>query len=120
MDEFDPTVAEDDRRAFLSKFGKAALVAPPAITMLLSTSMSSPAIARSAGDPKGNNGVGNGYDPQPPGNPPVNDGEGTGPGNPGNNGGNNNNNNTNNGNGNGNGNNNVTNGNDEVHGHGHH
>lgn len=33
---------------------------------------------------KGNNGVGNGIDPQPPGNPPVNDGPGTGPGNPGN------------------------------------
>jgi len=38
-----------------------------------------------ADDPgKGNNGVGNGVDPQPPGNPPVNDGPGTGPGNPGN------------------------------------
>ena len=35
----------------------------------------------------GNNGVGNGVDPQPPGNPPVNDGPGTGPGNPGNKGG---------------------------------
>jgi hypothetical protein len=34
--------------------------------------------------PKGNNGVGNGQDPQPPGNPPINDGPGTGPGNPGN------------------------------------
>jgi len=34
--------------------------------------------------PKGNNGVGNGVDPQPPGNPPVNDGPGTGPGKPGN------------------------------------
>lgn len=34
--------------------------------------------------PKGNNGVGNGLDPQPPGNPPVNDGPGTSPGNPGN------------------------------------
>lgn len=33
---------------------------------------------------KGNNGVGNGVDPPPPGNPPVNDGPGTGPGNPGN------------------------------------
>ena len=33
---------------------------------------------------KGNNGVGNGIDPPPPGNPPVNDGPGTGPGNPGN------------------------------------
>jgi hypothetical protein len=36
---------------------------------------------------KGNNGVGNGQDPQPPGNPPVNDGPGTGPGSPGNKGG---------------------------------
>ena len=36
---------------------------------------------------KGNNGVGNGIDPQPPGNPPINDGPGTGPGNPGNRGG---------------------------------
>lgn len=33
---------------------------------------------------KGNNGVGNGLDPQPPGNPPVNDGPGSAPGNPGN------------------------------------
>ena len=33
---------------------------------------------------KGNNGVGNGPDPQPPGNPRVNDGPGAGPGNPGN------------------------------------
>ncbi len=37
--------------------------------------------------PNGNNGVGNGIDPQPPGNPPINDGPGTGPGNPGNAGG---------------------------------
>jgi hypothetical protein len=37
--------------------------------------------------PKGNNGVGNGIDPQPPGNPPVNDGDGTSPGHPGNKGG---------------------------------
>lgn len=36
---------------------------------------------------KGNNGVGNGLDPQPPGNPPINDGPGTSPGNPGNQGG---------------------------------
>ena len=33
---------------------------------------------------KGNNGLGNGLDPQPPGDPPINDGPGTGPGNPGN------------------------------------
>ncbi len=41
----------------------------------------------SPSNPKGNNGVGNGVDPQPPGNPPINDGPGTGPGNPGNKGG---------------------------------
>ena len=35
----------------------------------------------------GNNGLGNGIDPQPPGNPPANDLPGTGPGNPGNRGG---------------------------------
>ena len=33
---------------------------------------------------KGNNGLGNGFDPQPPGHPKVNDGPGTSPGNPGN------------------------------------
>ena len=33
---------------------------------------------------KGNNGVGNGEDPQPPGNPRINDGPGTSPGHPGN------------------------------------
>ncbi len=37
--------------------------------------------------PKGNNGVGNGEDGQPPGDPPVNDGPGTAPGSPGNKGG---------------------------------
>ena len=36
---------------------------------------------------KGNNGVGNGIDPPPPGNPPINDGYGTSPGDPGNRGG---------------------------------
>jgi hypothetical protein len=40
--------------------------------------------AREKDKQKGNNGVGNGIDPQPPGNPPVNDGPGTSPGNPGN------------------------------------
>jgi hypothetical protein len=39
------------------------------------------------GTGKGNNGVGNGLDPQPPGNPPINDGHGTSPGHPGNKGG---------------------------------
>ena len=75
---------EQDRRAFLAKAAKAGVIVPPAITMLLSTSMTSTAIAQSGGNaPNGNNGVGNGIDGQPPGNPPINDGPGTGPGNPG-------------------------------------
>ena len=80
--------AKADRRQFLSTAGKFAVVVPPAMTLMLSTTMSSPAIAASGGGVQhGNNGVGNGEDPQPPGNPPVNDGPGTGPGNPGNQGG---------------------------------
>jgi hypothetical protein len=42
-------VLEQDRRAFLGAFGKAAVAAPPVVTMLLSTSMASPAIAASTG-----------------------------------------------------------------------
>lgn len=78
-----------DRRKFLEACGKFAVTVPPAMTMLLSTSLVSPAIAKSGGGGKqnGNNGVGNGIDPPPQGNPPVNDGPGTGPGNPGNRGG---------------------------------
>ena len=91
----EPTMlaAADDRRNFLKTCGRFAATVPPAMTIMLSTSLSSPAIAASGGGggggkgPKGNNGVGNGYDPQPPGNPPINDGPGTGPGNPGNKGG---------------------------------
>ncbi|WP_340268435.1 hypothetical protein [Sphingobium mellinum] len=81
---------EEDRRVFLKSCGRFALTVPPAMTILLSTSLSSPAIAKSTGGHghvKGNNGVGNGVDPQPPGNPPINDGPGTGPGHPGNRGG---------------------------------
>jgi hypothetical protein len=92
--------AETDRRSFIGMFSKAAVVAPPVITAMLSTSLASPAIAKSTGGSKGNNGLGNGPDPQPPGNPKVNDGAGSGPGNPGNGGGNGN----SGGNGNGNGN----------------
>ncbi len=82
-----------DRRSFLAACGKYSMTVPPAMTVLLSTSLSSPAIAKSGGGGpkppkvKGNNGVGNGIDPQPPGNPPINDGPGTSPGNPGNKGG---------------------------------
>ncbi|WP_129791632.1 hypothetical protein [Sphingosinicella sp. CPCC 101087] len=84
----------EDRRAFLKSAGRFAATVPPAMTILLSTSLASPAIAQSTGGRpggnngkggnNGNNGVGNGSDdPQPPGNPPQNDGPGTGPGNPG-------------------------------------
>ena len=65
----------ESRRSFVKK---AAYVAPAVLTL-----KAIPAFA-SYGSPKGNNGVGNGLDPQPPGNPPINDGPGTGPGNPGN------------------------------------
>jgi len=76
--------ADADRRKFLAACGKFAAVTPPAITLLLSTSLTSDAIAASgAGRVHGNNGPGNGLDPQPPGNPSINDGPGTSPGNPG-------------------------------------
>ena len=48
--------AEVDRRAFLNQYGKLALVAPPVVTALLSTAMSSPAIAQSAGSSGGSGG----------------------------------------------------------------
>ncbi len=38
-----------DRRAFLAKCGRFAVITPPAVTMLLSTSLSSQAIAKSGG-----------------------------------------------------------------------
>jgi len=88
MDDPKITESETDRRKFLASTGKFAAFVPPAMTVLLSTTLSSPAIAASAGATfNGNNGVGNGLDPQPPGNPPINDGAGTSPGNPGNRGG---------------------------------
>ena len=52
------TSADEDRRKFLATCGKFAAVTLPAITMLLSTSLNSTAIARSGA--KGNNGFGNG------------------------------------------------------------
>lgn len=52
------TDANEDRRKFLASCGKFAVVTPPAIAMLLSTSLNSEAIAHSGG--RGNNGFGNG------------------------------------------------------------
>ena len=43
--------ADDDRREFLKKCGRFAVITPPAVTFLLSTSMSSEAIAASNGRP---------------------------------------------------------------------
>lgn len=58
-----------------------AYVAPAILTLKVTPTFAS------TGSGRGNNGVGNGYDPQPPGNPPINDGVGTSPGRPGNRGG---------------------------------
>jgi hypothetical protein len=52
--------ASEDRRKFLATCGKFAIVTPPALTLLLSTSLNSTAIAGSSGHTKGNNGYGNG------------------------------------------------------------
>jgi hypothetical protein len=57
-----PETANDDRRKFLAACGKFAIVTPPAVTLLLSTSLNSTAIASSSGhrEGHGNNGYGNG------------------------------------------------------------
>ncbi|MBB3610612.1 hypothetical protein [Rhizobium sp. BK602] len=53
------------RREFVEGCGKYAVVAPPVLTFLLSTTMTSGAIAKSG---KGNNGFGNGGGDGVPGN----------------------------------------------------
>jgi hypothetical protein len=65
MAEINNRSSDEDRRKFLATCGKFAVVTPPAITLLLSTSLTSDAIAASGGKghdggPKGNNGGGNG------------------------------------------------------------
>lgn len=45
----DRSEANEDRRKFLAICGKFAAVTPPAITLLLSTSLNSPAVANSGG-----------------------------------------------------------------------
>jgi hypothetical protein len=58
------TASGADRRKFLAACGKFAVVTPPTMTLLLSTSLTSNAIAQSGmgsgGKGKGNNGYGNG------------------------------------------------------------
>ena len=53
-----PSSTSDDRRDFLARCGRFAIVTPPAVAFLLSTSLTSDAIAQSGG--QGNNGFGNG------------------------------------------------------------
>ncbi|MHB0768955.1 hypothetical protein [Bradyrhizobium sp. 5.13L] len=56
-----PDTENEDRREFLKSCGKFAAVTPPAMTLLLSTSLTSTAIASSGGRiVRGNNGFGNG------------------------------------------------------------
>lgn len=68
------------RRAFVRK---AAYVAPAVVTLTVLPAHQ----AVGSVNTWGNNGVGNGVDPQPPGNPPYNDPPGSGPGDPNNQGG---------------------------------
>jgi hypothetical protein len=77
MNGTDSPLDEQSRRSFIKT---AAYVTP-----LILSLKAEPAFASygSGAPAHGNNGVGNGVDPQPPGNPPINDGPGTGPGNPG-------------------------------------
>jgi hypothetical protein len=48
--ETELSAAQADRRAFLATAGKLAIGVPPTLIVLLSTSMSSPAIAQSGGE----------------------------------------------------------------------
>jgi len=52
----DRSHVDDDRRKFLATCGKFAVVTPPAITVLLSTSLNSEAIAHSGGGRDGDGG----------------------------------------------------------------
>jgi hypothetical protein len=81
-----PPNDEQSRRAFLKT---AAYAAPLILSLKAEPAFASYGSGNGVGHygpgkgVKGNNGVGNGWDPQPPGNPPINDGPGSGPGNPG-------------------------------------
>ncbi|MDH5231859.1 MAG: hypothetical protein OEZ58_22035 [Gammaproteobacteria bacterium] len=73
------TDTDTSKRSFIKK---AAYIAPVILTLPVSLQLASAGSVM-----HGNNGVGNGLDPQPYGDPPINDGPGTGPSNPGNQGG---------------------------------
>ncbi len=62
MADENQTPVGDDRRDFLKKCGRFAVITPPAVSFLLSTSMSSKAIAASSGRPGKSSGrPGNGF-----------------------------------------------------------
>ena len=77
--------ANSSRRDFIRT---TAYVAPAILTLKATPAFAQTGSLRLQGSGRGNgvgnNGVGNHIDPQPRGNPPVNDGPGTNPGNPGN------------------------------------
>jgi hypothetical protein len=77
MNRGDQDPHEQSRRSFLTR---AVYVAPLVLSLRADLALASHGSSKPV---KGNNGVGNGEDPQPPGNPRVNDGAGTGPGHPG-------------------------------------
>ena len=83
MDNSQQPTIDQTRRTFIKT---ATYVAPAILTL-----KAAPAFAARGSEKeekeKCNNGVGNGLDCQPPGNPPINDGPGTSPGSPGNQGG---------------------------------
>jgi hypothetical protein len=83
MKPIDSQGCDESRRSFITK---AVYVTPLILSLKADPSFaSSGSGTENSKHPwKGNNGVGNGQDPAPPGNPPVNDGPGTGPGQPGN------------------------------------
>jgi len=56
-----PPSNDDDRREFLKKCGRFAAVTPPAVTMLLSTTLNSKAIAGTSGRPGNLSRPGNGW-----------------------------------------------------------
>ena len=79
MPEKNPIGPEDHRRDFLKKCGAFAAVTPPAVTFLLSTSMSSKAIAASSGRPGHGWGDNNHIHTGPPGQDALAAPKGNGP-----------------------------------------
>ena len=83
MNPVDPHARDESRRSFIAK---AVYVTPLILSLKADPSFASSGSGGQSwnGPANGNNGVGNGEDPAPPGNPPLNDGPGSAPGQPGN------------------------------------